>query len=84
MQERPRKNELSDEERFPHLFSSTLANSVFKYELISVMFRGEMFPSTYRITVKENETLHEGQKIGHTLFGQTLYWESDQVVSRGR
>ena len=46
-------------------------------------FRGQQLPGYFEINASETQDLKDGQIIGSTRFGQTLYWKGGQVVARG-
>lgn len=55
----------------------------FKYSAVKVKFRGQDLPSHFNITYKGKREPKDGQVIGHTRMGQTLYWKDKQVIARG-
>ena len=64
-------------------FEPELVDGQFKHKTRNTTFRGEKMPSTFNFTVNENDKLREGQQIGTSRTGQTLYWSQGSVISRG-
>lgn len=66
----PYADELDENMKFIH---ATKMNS----------FKGQPVPAHFTFTVKEYDTLQEGEIIGYTRLGQTLYWMMYSVITRG-
>jgi hypothetical protein len=47
-------------------------------------FKGQPIPATFRLDVKENQELTEGQVIGSTVFGSALFWSiTSGIIQKG-
>lgn len=67
----------------PHA-EGELENQKFKYPTNSEnSFRGQPLPGHFEVHASETQRLIEGQVIGTTRFGQTLYWIHGSVVAKG-
>lgn len=66
-----------------HPPSSELKDGKFVHPIYDVHFKGVHYPSTFVFEISEDAELKDGQRIGHSLDGQVLYWSQNQVVARG-
>lgn len=73
----------SRQPEIPNPISEETEGGKFKHELVIVRFRGQELPSHFTITYKGKREPKEGQIIGHTRFGQTLYYEQGSVIAKG-
>lgn len=58
-------------------------NGSFKHPTGMNSFKGQPVPAHFTFTVNEYDTLQEGEVIGHTRLGQTLYWLLYAVIAKG-
>lgn len=78
-----RHKERQQPERYHPPFAET-KDGKFIHEIKIVMFRGVQYPSTFVFDISEDTEPTDGQKIGHSLDGQTLYWSKRTgVIAKG-